>query len=808
LQAEQNEVAATRMLDRLPVVLVGLVLFICPFAFLPFTYHATYVKYTIFQTALLLLLLCFVARLLGVFPFSWARPASRGRHAVLAAVFACLFFWINFLSIAWSGFPKASLLRVLELGFYVAWFLLVTGFVVRRRQVASLGWVYVVAAIVTSIGAFLAYYLREQLQFISPFQGRIGFPAGNPIFLAGYLLPPLFISGFAAARWLFPKAFGAEPRSRSVWKSLVLALVAAFFLYAIYSTRSQSGWIGLAFACVAVLLFVGVRFGWSLAVELLAALFFFTVFAGIILYHFPDKWISLSLLTALVVLVFLIVLLPRLRRAFPYFSFVFSAVVAAAYFIAVVKPTLPQLFAEKVVQMSTVAVRLVVYGGAWRMVVERPLIGWGTGTFVCNYPMFAAPEQFIVNRFGTSALNVHNEPLHIAVEVGFVGLALAALMVWFIFRTAWRSLRAERVDAPILVGWGIFIGTIGMLVQELASVGLRFWDYAPFVWTNFALLVALAPAAPESLRPPEKLRLRSRLPWLPAFLVVVVALGMFWNVVVLGDLLSQKHRKDAALFWETALQTLNVELQQRSLTDRLREHGLPGQGKSSAFLTTALAASKQNYLQAVRDQCDLAISKSLSMENMLHAYYDKALAFWRDGKFAQAAAVLEELQREAPNISDTRFVLGDYYELAGNLPKAVVNFAVYRHQIPYDQDRDSNSARQALETLIPRLKPEEAAAARVELSQILETFRRDSAYSHLVISALFEKEERKKSAAAELEVVFKMGVRAPDVLKKLFILWDEAGEPQHARFWLDRGRKMFPNDDSFDKLLETPKKPP
>ena len=105
MQAEQNEVAATRMLDRLPVLLVGLILFICPFAFLPFTYHATYVKYTIFQTALLLLLLCFVARLFGLFPFSWARPASRGRHAVLAAVFACLLFSINLLSRC-SGFSS------------------------------------------------------------------------------------------------------------------------------------------------------------------------------------------------------------------------------------------------------------------------------------------------------------------------------------------------------------------------------------------------------------------------------------------------------------------------------------------------------------------------------------------------------------------------------------------------------------------------------------------------------------------------------------------------------------------------------
>jgi len=219
-------------------------------------------------------------------------------------------------------------------------------------------------------------------------------------------------------------------------------------------------------------------------------------------------------------------------------------------------------------------------------------------------------------------------------------------------------------------------------------------------------------------------------------------------------------------------------------------------------VTTALAGSRQNYLKAMRDQCDLAIAGSLNMENMLHAYYDKAVAFRQDRKFAEAAATLEELQREAPNIADTRFVLGDYYELAGNIPKAVVNFAVYRHQIPFDQQQYSRSARMALESLIPRLGPEEAAAARIELSGILRKFRRDSAYSHLVIATLFEKEERKKSAAAELEAAFNLGVRDPSIFKKLASLWEDAGEPHRARFWLEMGRKMYPSDQSFDQLLK------
>ncbi len=805
MQDQQNQAVSAQSADRVPVAFIALVVLLCPFAFLPFTYHATYVKYTIFQTAFLALVLCLVGGLIGLFPFRAFRAKRWDRNVILAAACAGLFFFVNVLSISWSDFPKASLLRVLELSFYIGWFLLAAVFLTRRERVARIGWLYVIAAVITSAGAFAAYALRNRLDFISPFQGRIGFPAGNPIFLAGYLLPPLFICGFASARWLFPKTFGADARSRSLWKSVALALVAAFLLYAIYWTRSQSAYIGLAFACVALLLFVRARFGRPLALELLAALVFYAVCAGVVFYHFSGNWMRLSLAACLLFLVLVAVFLPRIRKLFPYFSFLFSAVVAAVFFFAVVTPELPRILETLVARGSTreggstLAVRWVLFGGGLRMIAERPLLGWAAGTFPCNYPLFAAPEQFIVNPFGTSAMNLHNEPLQILVEVGLVGLVAVALMLWFVFRSSWKTLVAERIDAPALVGWGIFIGTLGMLFQELGSVGMRFWDFAPFVWTNFALLVALAPAPRP--RPRTSPIRRPRAIWARLLLLVAVALllAKYWHVVAWGDLMSQKHRKDAQMLKQASWDVGDAEVQQRFLTELLPDHALPGPGQAAAFLTTVLAGGRQSFLKAMRDESDLALTKSLSMENMLHAYYDKAVGFRLDRKFAEAAAVLEELQRQAPNIAGTRFVLGDYYELAGNLPKAVVNYAVYRHQIPYDRDPESAEARKALEALIPRLNPEQASAARVELSQILPTFRRDSAYSHIVVAALYEREARNKSAAAELEVAFNMGVKEPLIFTKLATLWHEAGEPQRARFWLNQGRKMFPADGSFDE---------
>lgn len=813
MQDTQNEVKLTRRLERIPVVLIGLVVFVCPFAFLPFTYHATYVKYTIFQTALLLLLLCFVGGLLGLFPLAGVGVRRWGKDKTLAAVFAVLFLSVNALSVVWSDFPKATLVRVLELGFYIGWFLLGMVLLRQRRHIATLGKLYVAAAVITSAGAFLAYYLRDQLQFISPFQGRIGFPAGNPIFLAGYLLPALFISVFYAARCLLPRTFGAEPQSRSFPKALPMVLLAFFYAWTIYSTHSKSGYIGLVFACAAVLFFISARYGWALAFEFLAALALFVVLAGMAVYHFPDKRVSLPLVGALFVFLLLVLLQRQMRKTLPYFSFVFSAVVGAAYFFSVVRPALPHLFSDLVARGSTyeggstLAVRWVVFDGALRMIAAHPLLGWGTGTFVCNYPMFALPEQFIVNPFGTSALNVHSEPLQVAVEVGLVGLALAALMVWFISRGAWRGLKDGPVDESAVVGWGIFIGTLGMLVQELGSPGLRFWDYAPFVWTNLAILTALAPTREASSTPSESAAGEVLLPMLPrilALLIVAAILCKFWVVVALGDLLSQKYRKDAALVKQASWQAEEAEIQQRTLAELVPDHGLSGLGKSSAFLATALAGSRQSYLVAMRDLSDLTIAKSLGMENLLHAYYDKAIAFRLDSKFTEAAAVLEELQRESPNISDTRVVMGDDYRMAGNLPKAVVNYAVYRHQIPYDGHPRSNSARMALEAIIPRLRPEEAAAARTELTGILAKFRRDSAYSHIIIATLFEKEGRAESAASELEVVFNMGVREPEIFAKLAALWDQAGEPSRAQFWLNRARQMFPDDPRFRPVETAP----
>ncbi len=782
-------------LSRSPVLLIASAVFLCSFAFLPITVHATYVKYTIFQSIGLLLILYLAAAKLRLLPHAWLGPRDWGRDGLLAAYFAAAFLLINLLSLLWSGFHKATSFRILELAFYIGWFILVAGFITSRRHIAFLGWTYVIAAVITAAGAFIAYHFRHRIQFIEPYQGRIGFPAGNPIFLAGYLLPPLFVCLFCAARWLMPKWFRADHTRPVIWKALPSALVAVFLLYAIYHTKSWSGGVGIVFAVVPILLFVGKRFKWLLALQFASAIALAALLCSAIWFKMDDDPLRWALLAAILIIIILLSAFSLSRKLLPFLAVPLLIVLFVAY-LPRARPQFLQWYRAEVPRQPSKAVRFVLWRGMLPMIAERPLLGWGAGTFVCNYPIFALPEQFIANPPRTMALNAHNEPLQITAEVGLVGSVIAALLLFFIFRAAWKGLSADRLDAAATVGWGIFTGTVAMLVQELGSVGLRFWDYAPFVWTNLALLVALAPDR-ASLRtttpgrPPIPMILR-----LLAFVLVLLPVGKVWHSVAFADLLSQKYRRDAGRAFEAAVAARGAGLQHDATSKLSLDHGLSGWARPSALTSASLGSLAQGYFQTCRDKNDLAIDKSFAADNLFRALFDKSLAFYSESKYKEAAAVIEELQLLAPNIADTRLALAQNYALAGNKPKAVANLAAY-----LQQDPSHPSARMQLSRLLRDLTPADAAAARDELLRIAKDFRRDSFDTHVVLASLLAIMGRRKSAAQELETAYSLGAVSPDLFENLVALWNDAGYPDRARLWAQQGLKLFPANQRLKQLL-------
>jgi O-antigen ligase len=108
--------------------------------------------------------------------------------------------------------------------------------------------------------------------------------------------------------------------------------------------------------------------------------------------------------------------------------------------------------------------RVVYYKGAWEGFRARPGLGWGPGSAAWTAPAFFDPVPG-VSPFGESVGELHSLPLHLAYEVGTIGLVLAlALAAAFFVRRLAERRQAE--DAAFLLA-----GLAGLLGAAVASLG-------------------------------------------------------------------------------------------------------------------------------------------------------------------------------------------------------------------------------------------------------------------------------------------------------------------------------------------------
>jgi O-antigen ligase len=115
--------------------------------------------------------------------------------------------------------------------------------------------------------------------------------------------------------------------------------------------------------------------------------------------------------------------------------------------------------------------------GGLRLARDRPLAGWGSGSFQHQYRR----HEHSSGHEATSAS--HTIPITVAAEQGLIGLALYVALLVLAFRRALRGARAAPVRAVIAAG--------------LFALVLHTWTYAafledPMTWTLLALATALA----------------------------------------------------------------------------------------------------------------------------------------------------------------------------------------------------------------------------------------------------------------------------------------------------------------------------
>jgi O-antigen ligase len=133
--------------------------------------------------------------------------------------------------------------------------------------------------------------------------------------------------------------------------------------------------------------------------------------------------------------------------------------------------------------------------GTCKMILEKPLFGFGIGTFPLERARFvpgALPKD-AVRRLGPSlAEQAHNEYLQIAAEMGFVGLALNLWMLGAFFVFGLRALRGREQGYRKLVLMGAIAAMAGQTVDALSNPAWRFADVSLMFWLMMGLGMASA----------------------------------------------------------------------------------------------------------------------------------------------------------------------------------------------------------------------------------------------------------------------------------------------------------------------------
>jgi O-antigen ligase len=131
-------------------------------------------------------------------------------------------------------------------------------------------------------------------------------------------------------------------------------------------------------------------------------------------------------------------------------------------------------------------VRLSIDRDCLRMLIKRPILGWGLGAFPIVYPEFRSfYTTFFVNQ-------AHNDYLQLLVETGLAGFSIAVWFLVLMFRQAASKLQNWTETASGAMTVAALLGCVGILVHSFLDFNLQI----PANAALFFVLCAIAASAP------------------------------------------------------------------------------------------------------------------------------------------------------------------------------------------------------------------------------------------------------------------------------------------------------------------------
>lgn len=152
-------------------------------------------------------------------------------------------------------------------------------------------------------------------------------------------------------------------------------------------------------------------------------------------------------------------------------------------------------------RMQSVDFRVFTWLSSFEMIQEKPITGYGIGSFKAIYPAYKRPQIFYMENIQNSeSHHAENEHIEQWVENGIIGFGLYIWVFLFIVICAFRKLKEvsrftknkERAPPEYYHLLGFLIAFVSIFVHNSFDVSMRFVSTGVFCWLFAGLIINLS----------------------------------------------------------------------------------------------------------------------------------------------------------------------------------------------------------------------------------------------------------------------------------------------------------------------------
>jgi putative inorganic carbon (HCO3(-)) transporter len=134
--------------------------------------------------------------------------------------------------------------------------------------------------------------------------------------------------------------------------------------------------------------------------------------------------------------------------------------------------------------------RIAVYRNSLNMIKDHPFIGLGANTYMKNYKKYREPVEYR-NIVTKDYMYAHNNFLHMAAEIGLIGLGLFIWLLYKLFMECKDIYRKLEDDYTKIVSLSLSACLLAFLVNGLTESSLYYSRVAIIFWYIMGLALAL-----------------------------------------------------------------------------------------------------------------------------------------------------------------------------------------------------------------------------------------------------------------------------------------------------------------------------